>query len=160
MLKEISNLLLYSKDLASGKFLETAKIVEEEVFPNSKDFHLKICKELKENEVYTASAVYREEFLGDVIFGLKKLINLEFLLPRVEYVEGPPKIERADDIRRANSLKRNNSASAVFSNMRQSNIISTPTKSQVRNISALLPKHCTSIIMPSVPLQQLFGNRT
>lgn len=49
MLKEISNLLMYSNDLSSSKFLETAKIVEEEVFPNSREFHMKICKELKEN---------------------------------------------------------------------------------------------------------------
>ena len=60
MLKELSNLLLYSKDLSSSKFLETAKVVEDDVFPNSRDFHLKVAKELKENEVYTASAVYKE----------------------------------------------------------------------------------------------------
>jgi len=60
MLKEMSNLLMYSKDLSSSKFLETAKIVEEDVFPNSRDFHLKVCKELKENEVYTATAIYKE----------------------------------------------------------------------------------------------------
>jgi len=51
---------MYSKDLSSSKFLETAKIVEEDVFPNSRDFHLKVCKELKENEVYTATAIYKE----------------------------------------------------------------------------------------------------
>jgi len=44
MLKELSNLLMYSKDLSSSKFLETAKIVEDEVFPNSNDFHMKVCK--------------------------------------------------------------------------------------------------------------------
>ena len=92
MLKELSNLLLYSKDLSSGKFMETIKVVEEDVFPNSNDFHLKICKELKENEVYTASAVYREECLADLAYGLKKLVNLEFLLPKVEYIHGPPRI--------------------------------------------------------------------
>jgi hypothetical protein len=114
MLKEISNLLLYSKDLSSGKFLETAKVVEEDVFPNSREFHLKVCKELKENEVYTASAVYKEEVLGELVYTLMKLINLEFLLPRVEYVAGPPqsqeRVDKLDDMRRSLSLRRNNSA--------------------------------------------------
>jgi len=79
-------LLMYSKDLSSIKFLEVGKLMEEEVFPNSKEFHLRMSKELKENEVYTASAVYREEMLGEIVLALKKLVNLEFLLPRVEYV--------------------------------------------------------------------------
>ena len=113
MLKEISNLLLYSKDLSSPKYLETIRTVEEEVLPNSHDFHLKVCKELKENEVYTANALYREDLLTDLGYYLKKLVNLEFLLPRVEYVEGPPKAERAeklDDFRRPSSMHKNNSA--------------------------------------------------
>ena len=49
LLKEISNLLLYSKDLSSPKYLDTIRTVEEEVLPNSREFHLKVCKELKEN---------------------------------------------------------------------------------------------------------------
>jgi hypothetical protein len=57
--KEVSNLLLYSNDLNSSKFLETAQRVEQEVFPNSKDFHLRVSKELKENEVYAANVIYR-----------------------------------------------------------------------------------------------------
>ena len=95
MVKEISNLLMYGKDLASNKFLETVKVVEEDVFPNSQEFHLKVCKELKENEVYRATAIYREDLLGEMSYYLKKLVNLEFLLPRVEYVEGPPRQGRA-----------------------------------------------------------------
>lgn len=58
-------------------------------------------------------------------------------------------------MRRANSLKRNNSASAIFTNVRQTE--TTPSK--YRNISSLLPKHATSIIMPpsAYPFQQLMS---
>jgi hypothetical protein len=120
MIKELSTLLHFSQDLSSTKFIESAKIAEEEVFPNSKDFHLKICKELKENEVYTASAIYKEDLLSELSFSLKRLVNLEFLLPRVEYVEGPPILERADEPRRPNSLRKNNSTSAIYTCTRQS----------------------------------------
>lgn len=155
MLKEMSNLLMYSKDLSSNKFLETAKIVEEDVFPNSREFHLKVCKELKENEVYTATAVYKEECLADLVYSLKRLVNLEFLLPRVEYVEGPPKFERADkldDARRSFSLKRNNSAIVM-------------SRPHDLRISQLAPKHTTSIVMSSNSnplnlLQQYAMNRS
>ena len=44
ILKEISSLLLHSQDLYSPKFIEAAKLAEEEIFPRSRDFHLKICK--------------------------------------------------------------------------------------------------------------------
>lgn len=44
ILKEISNLLLYSSDLSSPKFLDMAKLAEEEIFPNIRDFHLKVSK--------------------------------------------------------------------------------------------------------------------
>lgn len=93
--------------------------------------------------------------LGDLSFALKRLINLEFLLPRVEYVEGPPRLERADEMRRTNSLRKNNSASAIFSNIRQADL----TPSKARNVSSLLPKHTTSIIMPpsAYPFQQLMS---
>ena len=40
---------MYSNDLSSAKFIDTAKLVEEEVFPSSQDFHMRVCKELKEN---------------------------------------------------------------------------------------------------------------
>ena len=157
MLKEMSNLLLYSKDLSSSKFLETAKIVEDEVFPNSRDFHMKICKELKENEVYTAAAVYKNEFLVDLEHSLKRLVNLEFLLPRVEYIEGPPaKAERADkldNVKRSMSLKRNNSAVVITSR---------PSDMKVcRNISTIQPSKNSSVIItanPSNPFYQLQQN--
>jgi hypothetical protein len=74
--KEINTLLLYSKDLNSNKFLETIPQVEHEVFPNSNEFHQRVSKELKENEVYSANVVYRDEFLADVAFALKRLVNL------------------------------------------------------------------------------------
>lgn len=76
MSKEISTLLDYSKDLCSGNFVKTAKVVEEDVFPQSREFHLRVCKELKENEVYTANAVYRQDVLKEIEYGLKRLVNL------------------------------------------------------------------------------------
>lgn len=76
LVKEVSSLLLYSKDLSSSKFLDTVQRVEQEVFPNSNDFHLRVSKELKENEVYSANVVYREELLADIEFGLKRLVSL------------------------------------------------------------------------------------
>lgn len=42
ILKEISTLLFYAKDLSSTKFLDTAKRVETEVLVNSGDFHKKV----------------------------------------------------------------------------------------------------------------------
>ena len=52
---------------------------------------------------------------SDLVYSLKKLVNLEFLLPRVEYVEGPPpKVERVDKRRstvpnRQNVIENHNS---------------------------------------------------
>jgi hypothetical protein len=66
LVKEVSNLLLYAKDLSSPKFLETVQRVEQEVFPNSTDFHLRVSRELKENEVYAANVLYREDLLPDI----------------------------------------------------------------------------------------------
>lgn len=45
--KELSTLLHFSQNLTSSRFLESIRTADEDVFPNSKDFHLKICKELK-----------------------------------------------------------------------------------------------------------------
>ena len=47
--REISTLILYSKDLNSNKFLDTARQLETEGFHNSEEFHLKVAKELQEN---------------------------------------------------------------------------------------------------------------
>ena len=163
MLKEMSNLLIYSKDLSSSNFLETAKTVEDEVFPNSRDFHMKVCKELKENEVYTAAAIYKNEFLVDLEHSLKRLVNLEFLLPRVEYIEGPPpraeRADRLDNMNRSMSLKRNNSA-VVISNRPSDLRVST-------NFSTIQPSKKSSLVITSNPnnpfyhLQQnLSGFRT
>ena len=161
MLKQISNLLVYSQDLSSNKFLQTVKTVEEDVFPNSREFHLKVCKELKENQVYTASILYKQECLADISFGLKRLINLEFLMPKVEYVQGPPKVQKMsrvsqlDDVRRSQSLKKNNSA-VLFSKPVDVRIPS-------RNISNMMPKHTTSIVLNANPLtnlQQFLANRS
>lgn len=44
MTKELSTLLHFSQDLTSSKFVESAKTADEEIFPNSRDFHLKVCK--------------------------------------------------------------------------------------------------------------------
>lgn len=109
-------------------------MVEDDVFPNSREFHLKVSKELKENEVYSANAVYKEEFLGDLAHSLKRLVNLEFLLPKVDYVAGPPqkmeRVDKLDDARRSMSLKRNNSAVMV----------SRPNDLSVsRNVSIVMP---------------------
>jgi hypothetical protein len=86
LVKEVGSLLLYAKDLGSSKFLEHVQRVEQEVLPNSNDFHLRVSRELKENEVYAANVIYREDLLTDVEFHLKRLVSLEFLLPRVECV--------------------------------------------------------------------------
>ena len=80
---------------------------------------------------------------------LKRLVNLEFLLPRVEYVEGPPaKVERADkldDVKRSVSLRRNNSA-VVISSSKPTNDLKV-----CRNVSTVLPKPVQQMVITSNP---------
>lgn len=152
--KEISSLLLYSKDLSSNKFLDTIQQVEQEVFPNSNDFHYRVSKELKENEVYTANAVYNEQFLADLAFSLKRLVKLEFHIPRVECVED---IRREDYMKRSNSMKKGSASMMVSPNTKQ-----YMDFSKVRNVSAINSpsKQSMSIVMPTPPIQQILNSNT
>ena len=147
MTKEIGNLLIYANDLSSPKFLDTVNKVEQEVFPNSEEFHLRVTKELKENEVYTASVNYRRELLPELTGQLKRLINLDFLLPRVEYVVNlAPGLVREQSQSRPQSLRKSASSSIILNN---SSIMSgSPMRS---SISVLNPKPTTSIILNSTP---------
>ena len=77
---------------------------------------------------------------------------MEFLLPRVEYVEGPPpkveRVDKLDDFKRSMSLKRNNSAVVVSTK---------PTDLKVsRNISTVVPRASTPLVITSNPANPFY----
>lgn len=145
--KQISNLLLYSKDLSSQKFLDTVRQVDRQVLPGSSEFHTKISKQLKENEVYTASAIFREDLLSDVTFSLKRLVNLEFILPQMSTY-----LEQAEKSKRASSAKKTNSSLLVRTTQPMNDF------TKVRNVSAILsPTKNISVMMPTPPIQQILA---
>lgn len=150
LMKEVNNLLMYSKDLSSPKFLETIQQVEQEVFPNSSEFHLRVSKELRENEVFTATTIFRDDLLPDLSFTLKKMVNLEFQIPRVQLED-----LRRDDHRRGNSAKKGTNSLIVSPSANQFYDFS-----KVRNVSAVLSpaKSSIPILMPTPPIQQILNN--
>lgn len=87
--------------------------------------------------------IYREDLLADVEFHLKRLVNLEFLLPRMECLEA-----RGADLqqqKRGDSLKK--SASVVMS-------AGQSPFSRVRNVSAVVSPGKTSMTTNTRPLMQ------
>lgn len=103
------------------------KNMENEIFPHSDDFHSKVAKELKLNEVYTPSVNYHSEFTAELNTVLKKLINLEFLMPRAaEYYEEAIKEEE----RKANLMSKG--SSLLKSNTQMEDILKN------RNLNSML----------------------
>jgi hypothetical protein len=147
--KEVGNLLVYANDLTSPKFLETIPKVEKEVFPNSQEFHLRATKELKENEVYTASVSYRQDLLPELTNHLKRLINLDFLLPRVEYVVELGRGQSREQVR-PQSLRKSTS-SVVLTSPRVGD-------ANLKTFSVFNPKPTTSVILTSAPVSPVLNS--
>ena len=71
--------------------------------------------------------------MADVMFALKKLINLEFILPKVDYTAE----FRREDVKRSQSMKRNQSAinfSAAVPSSPKRMVVSTypPQKAHIK----------------------------
>lgn len=85
--------------------------------------------------------------LSDVTFSLKRLVNLEFILPQISSY-----LEQTETVKRASSAKKPNTSLLVRTTQPMNDF------TKVRNVSAVLsPKKNTSVVMPTPPIQQILA---